>query len=71
MEAGAIGLDLAVELQDRVPGPHIQVLLQPFIGPEGKELLRTSGNHNLVLPAQSDILFSKSRTAKCFPSYKR
>ena len=39
METGTISLDLPVQLQDRMAGAHVQVLLQPLVGADREKLL--------------------------------
>ena len=41
METGTISLDLPVQLQDRMAGAHVQVLLQPLVGADREKLLRS------------------------------
>lgn len=42
METGTISLDLPVQLQDRMAGAHVQVLLQPLVGADREKLLRSA-----------------------------
>ena len=52
METGTISLDLPVQLQDRMAGAHVQVLLQPLVGADREKLLRSAGHDDLIARSQ-------------------
>jgi hypothetical protein len=52
MHTRPVGLDLSVQLQDRMPGFDLKIFLQFLVGLEGIKMLHASGNFDLVCGAQ-------------------